>query len=753
MLRIPFSLAGMPMSLDLQTQLNERQLEAVEHTEGPLLILAGAGSGKTRTITYKIAYLIESGHADPEEILAVTFTNKAAGEMRDRVAELLQRDDPPLVCTFHSFGVRLLRRFASHVDYRTDFTICDVDDQKRLYKQVFQSLPIADGDLPLEKARGVVSWCKNRSWGPETYLEKSKDFDAELIHRVWLAYQALLQRSQAFDFDDLILQSVRILREQEEVRNYFGRRYRYLLIDEYQDTNQPQYELVRLLTEGRYNITAVGDEDQSIYAFRGADINNILRFEKDFPGAKIVKLEQNYRSTQNILDAATAVVSNNVKRKGKSLWTKQPKGTPITVFVASNSGAEAEFVAGEIQRFLREGVSGVAILYRTNFQSRPFEEALRRRSIPYRLIGSVSFYQRKEVRDALAYLRVLLNPNDDVSLGRILNEPPRGLGQTTRSRIVDLASREGISLYEAVEMAVETRQFAARAHAALQDFLGIFSKCRSQEMMPLHMTLQALLNHSGYSEALKQENSEESASRLGNLEELLNVARERDLDAESVHEFLDEAALHADTDDLDDSADVTMMTLHNAKGLEFPVVFLTGMEEGLFPHSRSVAENELEEERRLCYVGLTRARRRLYLSYSRYRRFYGRDVEEANQPSRFLHEIPSHLLEPVVSAGRAFDSRPVRLTANSLVVPKRERQGYGGATYDSVESVRQFLAQRQAAGKDGGIAPGTRIRHQKFGEGKVLKVEDSGEDLKVTVMFPGIGIKRMLQSYANLKPI
>ncbi len=740
------------MSIDFASQLNDRQLEAVEHCEGPLLILAGAGSGKTRTITYKIAYLIERGLAEPEEILAVTFTNKAAGEMRDRVLGLVEAAQPPLVCTFHSFGVRLLRRFAGHIGYRSDFTICDVDDQKRLFKQVFQSLNLHDAELPVEKARGVITWAKNRGWTPDKYLKQSKDFDAERIHQVWLEYQALLERSHAFDFDDLILQSVRVLKEQESVRRMMGRRYRYLLIDEYQDTNPPQYELVRLLTTEHDNLTAVGDEDQAIYGFRGADISNILRFEKDFPGARIVKLEQNYRSTQNILDAATAVVSNNVQRKEKKLWTSQPRGTPITVYVAEDAADEAAFVARETEYHLQEGVRGLAVLYRTNFQSRQFEEALRRRSIPYRLIGSVSFYQRKEVRDALAYLRVLLNPDDDISLGRILNEPPRGLGSTTRNRLLELASANRLSLWNALRRALEERLFPARTHLALEQFLGIFTGCRPDSgPLSLHDTLKALLDRSGYVAALQQEDTEESAGRLGNLQELLTVAREYERSGDSVQEFLDQAALHADTDDLDESAEVTLMTLHNAKGLEFPVVFLAGLEEGLFPHSRSIAENDLEEERRLCYVGMTRARRRLYLSYSRRRRFYGRDSDELNLPSRFLHEIPPELIQPTLSPG-GYERRPRQLGVSSLVVPRRARRPFEGPTYNSVETVRQILEQKQQkSNSTGAIVTGSRIRHEKYGEGRVLQVEPSGDDLKVTVLFPGVGVKKLLQSYANLK--
>lgn len=746
------------MPIEFSTQLNERQLEAVEHTAGPLLILAGAGSGKTRTITYKIAYLVEQGLASSEDILAVTFTNKAAGEMKERVERLLRLRRSPLICTFHSFGVRTLRRFAHRIGFRRDFTICDVDDQKRLLKQVYKQIGFVDDDLPLEKARWVISRAKNQGWTPERYLEMSRDFDAERIFEVFTAYQDLLKRSNAFDFDDLIGKTVELLSDDAEVRKYFSSRYGYLLIDEYQDTNVPQCDLVRLLTSEHDNVTAVGDEDQAIYGFRGADIGNILRFERDFPGAKIVKLEENYRSTQTILDAATAVVSNNLHRKGKTLWTRGAQGGPLTLYVADDAFAEADFIAREIERHLRSGTRGIAVLYRTNFQSRQLEDCLRRRSIPYRLIGGVSFYQRKEVRDALAYLRVVMNSRDDVSLGRILNEPPRGLGQVTRDRLIDLATSEELPLYEAVEKAVAEQLFPARAHMALKRFLEMMDNAREHLTLPLHALLEKVLDESGYIDALKANDSEEDANRLLNLQELVNVARDYEDADESIEEFLDQAALHADIDELDDEADVLLMTLHNAKGLEFPVVFMAGCEEGLFPHSRAVAEDDLEEERRLCYVGMTRAMERLYLSYSRRRRFFGREGNELNQPSRFLHEIPPELLDATVSTpygGRAQSHRPVFLTEESLERPRRRRQEnkYSGPTYNSVESVRQALEERRTKRSgDSGLVTGALIVHESFGKGRVMKVEPAGSDLKVTVQFPGLGVKKLLQSRAKLRP-
>ncbi len=743
------------MAIDFEKELNSEQWRAVRHVEGPVLILAGAGSGKTRTITYKIAYLIQNGFARPDQILAVTFTNKAAAEMRTRVQELVGGSMyAPLISTFHSFGVRLLRRHAGLLDLRTDFAICDVDDQKRLIKQLYRERELKDEDVPLEKTRGMISRSKNRGWSPEDFLRESRDFDAEILYELYKGYQELIRRSNGVDFDDLLILSVQLFRDNPELCRRYGDTFRYLLIDEYQDTNPPQYEMIRLMTVTHQNLSAVGDEDQAIYGFRGADITNILRFEADFPGAVVIKLEQNYRSCQTILSAATAVVSNNLNRKDKVLWTELPKGEPITVFVAEDAGTEAAFVAQQTYLHRQDGIRSIAVLYRTNFQSRQFEEAFRRLSIPYKLVGGVSFYHRREVRDATAYLRVVLNPGDDVSLGRILNEPPRRIGERTRSRLLRMSSDHSIPIWEAILKSLADQEFPARTHRALQDFADLVEACREMRDLPLHLAMEKILKKVGYFRWLEEDGSEEASNRILNLKELMNVAREYE-GAESWQQFLDEAALHTELDDVDETADVTLMTLHNAKGLEFPVVFLAGCEEGLFPHSRSIAENDLEEERRLCYVGLTRARRRLYLSYSRHRRFFGRDSNEINQPSRFLHEIPTELIENRYSAGfhgsRSF-AAPVHLQASSLSVPAKPKSNFSGRTYNSPESIKQALANRTSKKSSGGLQKGTLIVHERFGKGQVLDVESTGDDLKVTVRFPGLGVKKLLQSYAKLKP-
>lgn len=737
------------------SQLNKQQRAAVEHTAGPLLILAGAGSGKTRTITYKIAYLISREICRPEQILAVTFTNKAANEMQQRVELLLRRlPTSPLLCTFHSFGVRVLRRYGHLVGYRSDFAICDVDDQKRMYKKLYSDYQIDDEEIPVEKARHVISRAKNKGWGPAEYLAKSSDFDAEVIHRVFEAYQEGLKKSNAADFDDLILETVRLLQENRALREDLSSRYQYILIDEYQDTNPPQYDLIRHLTCAHQNLTAVGDEDQSIYGFRGADISNILRFESDFKGARVIKLEQNYRSTQNILDAATAVVSHNEERKPKELWTESSAGDLISVYVGEDARDESQFVASRIRQHLDSGESGIAVLYRTNFQSRQFEESLSGLQIKYNLVGGLSFYKRKEVRDALAYLRVARNPHEDVSIVRILNVPRRGIGQVTRSRLFSIANENQLSLWEALNHSLREQIFPARAHRAIKRFAEVIEESEKALNLPFHIALEKILEHSGYMTALKEEESEEANSRILNLKELITVARDFEGSEEGFQEFLDQAALHAEADDVDETAEVLLMTLHNAKGLEFPIVFLAGCEEGLFPHSRSIAENDLEEERRLCYVGLTRAQKKLYLSYSRRRRFYGRDSHEINQVSRFLHEIPPHLMDaqPWTSS---YTSRevpsPSHLGSSSLRTPGMERRGnFQGPTYNSVESIQKALSRRRE-NQTSGFSTGDIIYHQKYGKGRVLKVEPKGDDLKVTVQFPGRGIKKLLQKYARLR--
>jgi len=741
---------------DYLQQLNEEQRSAVTRTDGPTLVLAGAGSGKTRTITYKIAYLIEQGISRPEHFLAVTFTNKAADEMRGRVEQLLtQLSAAPLVCTFHSFAVRVLRRHADTLGYRRDFVICDREDQKRVFKTVYKELQLTDSQLPFNKTRAVISYAKNNSWTPEEYLEHSSDFEAEQISRVYEAYQRFLKRSNAVDFDDLILLTVSLFSENRGIRERYGDWYRYLLIDEYQDTNRPQYDLIKHLTCLDKNLTAVGDEDQSIYAFRGADIGNILRFETDFPGAHIVKLEQNYRSTQNILDAAISVVSNNVHRKGKVLWTDASKGEVIDLYVAPDAKLEAVYVSEKVYEHLRQGETGLAILYRTNFQSRQFEEALRRLQIPYKVVGGLSFYHRKEIKDALAYLQLARNPEDNVSLLRVINEPPRGIGQVTLDHLQQLSRKEESSLWTALQKGLQENCFPARTHLVLERFHSLVQEFRQFMELPFHLALEKILEASGYAQALCDEAMERSHNRTLNLEELITVAREYGEGEGALQDFLDHAALRSEADDYDESAAISLMTLHNAKGLEFSTVFLVGCEEGLFPHSRSLESDDLEEERRLCYVGLTRAKIKLYLTYSRRRRFFGRDTEERNRPSRFLNEIPEHLIRNEWSGEIEFR------TAGPVVNPGKNRyrrprkSSFAGKTYNSVESARGFVEDlsRKRSQLSSRLVSGARIVHEEFGYGRILQVQRSGDDLKITVKFADVGIKKMLQSYAKLKRV
>jgi DNA helicase-2/ATP-dependent DNA helicase PcrA len=584
------------------------------------------------------------------------------------------------------------------------------------------------------------------------YLKQSRAYDAQIISEIFTAYQKYMKRSNFLDFDDLIGLTCKLLRQNPRQKKYYGELFQYLLVDEYQDTNAPQYELVKLLTSQHQNISVVGDEDQSIYGFRGANISNILRFEKDFPGAKIVKLEQNYRSTQVILDAATAVVSNNQHRKGKVLWTDQSEGELITLHIADDSREEALFVSHSIQRHLKDGLAGLAVLYRTNFQSRLFEESLRHLSIPYKLVGSVSFYHRQEVKDALAYLRVARNPSDDVSLARIINVPSRGIGNVTQNKLLHLAASSTCSIWEALEKALQKGVFPSRTTSSLVKFRNLIETSRTYLELPLHVSLDKILRESGYFSSLEESNSEQAQNRLLNLNELLNLAREYSDLADPLTEFLDHVALRSEADDYDESALVTLMTLHNAKGLEFPVVFLTGCEEGLFPHSRSINENDLEEERRLCYVGLTRAQQKLYITYSRRRRFFGRDAQERNRPSQFLSEIPSHLIQRSHSVELPYSPRPVFLHGEALSLPVKKKE-YQGKTYNSVSSVKDFLAKRPAAKRGLKLYSGALVAHEKYGKGKVLNVEPAGDDFKVTVQFPGLGIKKFRESYAKLRLI
>ncbi len=798
-----------PPDMDFLAGLNPPQREAAEHFEGPLLILAGAGSGKTRVITHRICHLIGARSVGGASLLAVTFTNKAADEMRERVLGLLSRApaaEAPLISTFHSFAVRLLRRdgdplAALRPGFTRNFQIYDDDDQVTVLKRVYKRLGLGDEFLKPRAALLIISRGKNHRQTAQDFAEQATSPQAERLAKVYEEYENGLREANALDFDDLLLEAVRLLRQDEATREWYGRRYQFLMVDEYQDTNRTQYELIRLLASRHSNVAVVGDEDQSIYGWRGADIHNILDFEQDFPGARVIRLEQNYRSTRTILDAAGAVVANNTARKGKWLWTEAGAGTPIGVFEADDGEQEALFIAETIDKLLRsEPAAHVAVLYRTNFQSRQIEEALRRYGRKYKVVGGFSFYQRAEVKDALAYVKLLLNPRDNVALLRILNVPARGVGKTSVEQLEQLAGERRISLWEALAQGCDEHRYGARAGAALGAFRRLIERLRAElPGQAPHAVLRRILDETGYRAMLETDPSAEAESKLGNLQELVSAAADAAARGESMEEFLDHAALVSDADEVDETAPVSLLTMHNAKGLEFPVVFIAGLEEGLFPHSRSRdSEEQLEEERRLCYVAMTRARKRLYLSHARYRRRYGGSPPEPCVPSRFLKEIPAHLME-ILSARRA-EPYQVELSGEQQMVREAARRNtYTGKTYNSLDHISQFFAERgiqtnlprprvekaagaaeaanvpakkvestapsagfsaqsaavpkpPAAGKrGGGIRAGATVSHPKYGHGLVLRKEGEGEDAKLTVSFSGHGLKKLVARYASLK--
>jgi DNA helicase-2/ATP-dependent DNA helicase PcrA len=920
----------------LISNLNPEQRAAVEAAEGPLLILAGAGSGKTRVITSRIAWLIQQKGVAPDSILAVTFTNKASAEMGERVEKLLGHSTlaKPLIATFHSLCVRILRRDIEALKVGNDgltraFAIYDENDQQAIVKQIMRRMGLDTKQLTPRTVLGRISWAKNHMIDPQEYYLGSKDPNSERIAHIFQGYKADLKKNNALDFDDLLLEAVRLLKVSAEVRERYQRRYRYLLVDEYQDTNRPQYELMKMLAGEHKNVCAVGDEDQSIYSWRGADIRNILEFEQDFPNAQIIRLEQNYRSTQVILEAAGAVVANNLRRKGKKLWTERQGGSLIGYYEAPDGENEALFIADRIQKFLRESVENgseahVAVLYRTNSQSRLVEEALRRYGISYSMVGGFSFYERAEIKDLLSYLRLVRNPHDSMALQRIINTPARGIGATTLATLERLALETGISTWEAVSAALSKRLIPTRALMALESFRQLildaqammdpdfagklsadvaeagadaadtdfsfgspepgaeqsrqsseadatadfnfgdnenqiplldashFSPFAASEKRPfLKMPKQAketvqpgaedgssfleeptpkqerpegfrkpgdaatlpelirfLIDRTGYIKALETEASPESFSRIENLKELANAAHDAEERGETLAEFLDHAALASDTDQYDPDARVTLMTLHAAKGLEFPLVFLAGLEEGLFPHSRTLMNpEELEEERRLCYVGMTRAMNTLVLTRAHYRRRYGNDAPEPTVPSRFLEEVPNQLVEnlggrapawstPAYSYGAGArggygsaygsnrraastgesESRHYNYEDESQERPHMaERQGSGSKSKvpdaGSIDNIARFFGGKAGAGKFGngkierpsmdlpeptgaaGLRKGQRVRHAKYGEGTVLMREGEGEDAKLTVMFQRHGMKKLMEKFANLQKI
>ena len=767
--------------MDFLEGLNPQQREAVCHRDGPLLILAGAGSGKTRVITQRIARLIGVEGIRADAILAVTFTNKAAGEMKDRVSKLLAASGAaasPWLSTFHSFSVRLLRRDgASLADLRSgftpQFTIYAEDEQLAAIKGVYRRLGLDESFLAYRAALAKISQAKSRKETPADFYKSSTDPKAARLAVVYEEYENSLRQATALDFDDLLLEAVRLLQHDEAVREAYNRRFEYLMIDEYQDTNRTQYELIRLLTEFRQNLCVVGDEDQSIYGWRGADIRNILDFEVDYPQARVIRLEQNYRSTQPILEAAGALVSHNLERKGKWLWTDEKGGRPVGLFEAGDGEQEALFIASSIGRMQREERPGrIAILYRTNAQSRQLEEALRRYNVSYHVVGGFSFYQRAEVRDALAYLKVLLSPEDTVNLLRIVNTPARGIGKSTLDQVERYANEHRIALWIAIGRMLEAGMFPARAQSALTSFRELIEESvQAAAGRPLHAILKDVLERAGYWRMLKESTAPDAETRLENLQELLNAAAEAAERGEGIAEFLDHAALVSDSDQLDEGAAVSLLTLHNAKGLEFPAVFIAGMEERLCPHSRSMESDAmLEEERRLCYVGMTRAERSLTLTWARARRRFGGGSLEPSVPSRFLLEIPPKLTEKL-RYGAAVPQ--IDLFAEQHAVRESvARTAYTGKTYNSVDHIRQFFAAHgasavQAVGaapraeapkppaakpkRKQGTGAGSVVTHPVYGRGTVLRREGEGEDAKLTVMFPGYGLKKLVLKYAGLK--
>ena len=891
-------------------QLNPQQREAVEISDGPVLILAGAGSGKTRVITYRIAYLIEPMGVMPKSILAVTFTNKAAAEMVERVEKIVggMSIAKPVISTFHSFCVRVLRRDIEAlripstvpgqppIGHTKNFVIYDESDQQSIVKSIMKRLGLDDKQLTPRTVLGRISWAKNHMLDPQEVYLQSADPKVERVAHIYEEYRKELRRANALDFDDLLLEALRLLKSVPAVREYYNRRFQYVLVDEYQDTNRPQYELMRLLAGTKHNICAVGDEDQSIYSWRGADIRNILEFEKDFPEAKIIRLEQNYRSTQCILEAASAVVANNVKRKGKNLWTSRQGGAKVGYYEAPDGENEALFVADRISKYLREAHQHgtekprAAVLYRTNSQSRLFEEAMRRYQLKYHVVGGFSFYERSEIKDMISYLKVIHNPDDSVSLLRVINTPARGIGKTTIETIERLALETGLSLWGAVGETLKRQLLPQRALQALKNFHDLIEDARAMQAgtyverleetsaegatpmwgRPLSAVqrggatepvqiaasaddeedttefdpmafdfgdpepeeasdtsfnpeavaeeaarpetgneavpgfrapgeaahtaeiLKFLIDRTRYITLLEEEDTPEAYSRIENLRELVNAAMDSKDRGETLDEFLDHAALVSDADAYDQSAQITLMTLHAAKGLEFPLVFLAGLEEGLFPHSRTLTEaDDMEEERRLCYVGMTRAMDTLVLSRAIYRRRYGTDLPEASVPSRFLEEVPGQLLEELGSKRRpanaytatgsygrsgsstahhddhssthySYEDEDQSATWGAKARAVKAKPSSPTPSYNSIDNIADFFASRgkkfnlpkppieELKGKRG-FRPGQRVRHPKYGEGTVYQREGDGEDAKITVQFPRFGLKKLVEKYAQLE--
>ena len=766
---------------DILSGLNNKQYEAVTTTEGPCLVIAGAGSGKTKVLTHKIAYLIEEKGAKPWDILAITFTNKAANEMKERISNLIGESAKDIwMGTFHSICVRILRRFIDRIGFETSFIIFDTSDQKTLVKNCLKDLSIDDKMFNDRAVMSEISNAKNEMLTPEEYQARAMgDFRKEKIATVYALYQKRLKENNAIDFDDIINYTINILEENDDVREYYCNKFKYVLVDEYQDTNKAQFTLVTILASSYKNITVVGDNDQGIYSFRGADITNILNFEKDFPGPKIIKLEQNYRCTGNILKAANAVIKNNEVKYKKALWTENEEGSLPKVYQAQNEYDEGTYIVQQIEHLKREEYykySDFAILYRMNTQSRAIEDILRRENIPYKIIGGLKFYERKEIKDIIAYLRLIQNQSDNLSLRRIINEPKRGIGKTSLDKIELLSNETGLSMYEIIKRADEFG--LNRVFLNSREFVNAIEELRTKkEELPISELIKQTLKKSGYTKALEAENTIEAENRIENLDEFLTVAIEfEEEEAENgLSQFLEGITLSSDIDNLEEGEEyVTLMTLHSAKGLEYPVVFLVGMEEGIFPGYKSISEpQELEEERRLCYVGITRAKENLFLTCSKQRTIFG--STSYNQVSRFLKEIPQDLLEGYQEAfgetsnkdkmfqdsnyswsygNKGFGSNNSAIKTYKIDNKEAAKtvENSNNFAFRTAESFLNNLSKKSETNIDlSQYKAGIRISHKKFGDGTISKVEPEGDDLKVDIDFDKVGHKRLMAKFANLK--
>ena len=748
------------LSEKLLNGLNPEQQSAVKATDGPLLLMAGAGSGKTRVLTHRIAYLIVEKRVNPYNILAITFTNKAAREMRERIRKMMGGAAEEIwISTFHSMCVRILRRDIDRMGFNRNFTILDTGDQQSVIKGILKDKNLDPKKYDPRALLGAISSAKNELIDPEEYAKTAGGYFEQTVSDVYTEYQKRLRKNQALDFDDLIMKTIQLFQRVPEVLEFYQRKFQYVHVDEYQDTNRAQYMLVKFLANRFKNLCVVGDSDQSIYRWRGADIANILSFEKDYPNATVILLEQNYRSTKRILLAANKVIENNATRKAKNLWTENPEGNKLVYYRADSEQGEAQFVAGKIKELTGEGkykLSDVAILYRTNAQSRVMEEVLLKSNIEYSIVGGTKFYDRKEIRDMLAYLRLISNPDDDISLQRIINVPKRGIGASSVDKMADFAAMHDISIFQALD-SVELLGLSPKITKGAREFRDLIKNyTQMQEFLSVTELVEGILDKSGYREMLKAEKSIEAQSRLENLDELLSVTKnfEEVSEDKSLVAFLTDLALVADIDSLDEDGEktdsITLMTLHSAKGLEFPVVFLIGLEEGVFPHSRSLMEEaEMEEERRLAYVGITRAEQTLFLTNAQMRTLYGRT--SMNPASRFIREIPEDLLEGVEKEERKNTTFGSRGTA------------FGRSTTGSTSSsfgtpVPRKPVMRPVAATTGGDTIGWRVgdkaEHGKWGIGTVVSVKGEGEGTELDIAFPSpTGIKRLLAKFAPIKKV